>query len=75
MDDTAPVYGSVDPKTQRAAWTVGGRKLPIYESGIANLTERETTMLVHYGNGRSQQFSFVRVEEPDAKGDDGKAGG
>ena len=48
-DTTLPVYGSVDKKTQRAAWTVGDRKEPIYEAGFANLTKSETTMLVHLG--------------------------
>jgi len=27
----------VDKKTQRAAWTVGDRKEPIFEAGIASL--------------------------------------
>ena len=38
-DTTLPVYGAVDKKTQRAAWTVGDKKEPIYEAGIANLTK------------------------------------
>jgi hypothetical protein len=48
-DTTLPVYGSVDKETQRAAWTVGDRKEPIFEAGFANLTKSETTMLVHFG--------------------------
>ena len=64
-DNTSPVFGAVDQKTQRAAWTVGDRKTPIYEVGIANLTRNETTMLVHYGKDRSQQFTLIRIEEPD----------
>lgn len=64
-DTTDPVYGSVDKNTQRAAWTVGDRKTPVYEAGIANLTQDETTMLVHYGGDRSEQFSLVRIEEPE----------
>ncbi|HZZ81273.1 MAG TPA: hypothetical protein VFE62_22405 [Gemmataceae bacterium] len=67
-DATSVVVGSVDKKTQRAAWTVGDRKTPIYEAGIANLTENETTMLVHYGKDRTQQFSLIRIEDPDSKG-------
>ncbi len=66
-DSTALVFGSVDKKSQRAAWTVGDRKTPIYEAGIANLTRNETTMLVHYGKDRTQQFSLIRIEEPEAK--------
>jgi len=60
-DTTLPVYGSVDQKTQRAAWTVGDRKGPIFEAGVANLTKSETTMLVH-SKGRTQQWTLIRIE-------------
>jgi hypothetical protein len=66
-DNTSVVAGSVDQKTQRAAWTVGDRKTPVYEAGIANLTKNETTMLVHYEKGRAEQFSLIRIEEPETK--------
>jgi hypothetical protein len=54
----------VDKQSQRAAWTIGDRKMPIYEAGIANLTKDETTMLVHFSDDRTQQFSLVRLEQP-----------
>jgi hypothetical protein len=64
-DSAEPAAGSVDRKTQRAVWTVGGRKFPLYEAGIANLTNAETTMLVHFGQDKkSQQMTLVRIEEP-----------
>jgi len=65
-DTTLPVYGAVDQKTQRAAWTVGDKKEPIYEAGFANLTKSETTMLVHFGKDRTQQWTLVRVDQPTA---------
>jgi hypothetical protein len=72
-DTTEPVYGSVDKKTQRAAWTVGDRKTPVYEAGIANLTKDETTMLVHYSKDKTQQFTLVRIQKPeDEQPPDGK---
>jgi hypothetical protein len=64
-DTTEPVYGSVDAKTQRAAWTVGDRKTPVYEAGIANLTRDQTTMLVHFGKDKPQQFILVRLRQPE----------
>jgi hypothetical protein len=67
LDASYEVYGSVDKKSQRAAWTVGDRKTPVYEAGIANLTRESTTMLVHYGKGRTSQFVLVRLEDPEAK--------
>ena len=64
-DTTSPVYGSADKATRRAAWTVGDRKTPTYEAGIANLTKEESTMMVHYGKDRSQQYTLIRIEEPE----------
>jgi hypothetical protein len=63
-DNVLPVTGKVDRKTQRAAWTIGKRKDTVYEAGIANLTRRETTMLIHFGEKRTQQWTLVRLEEP-----------
>ena len=66
-DTTEPVYGSVDKNTQRAAWAVADRKTPVYEAGIANLTRDETTMLVHFAKDNSQQFTLVRVQQPEGE--------
>jgi hypothetical protein len=66
-DSTLPVSGKVDKKTQRAAWTVGDRKTTVYEVGFANLTKDETTMVVHYGTERTQQFTFIRIENPETE--------
>ena len=63
-DTTEKISGSVDKKTQRAAWTVGDRKNVVYEAGIANLTKEETTMLIHYGKDKTQQWTLVRIENP-----------
>jgi len=54
-------------KTQRAAWTVGDRKEPIYEAGIANLTQAETPLMVHFGKDRSQQWTLIRIDPPAEK--------
>ncbi len=62
-DQTEKISGSVDKKTQRAAWTVGDRKTPVYEAGAANLTKEETTMMVHFSKDRSQQWTLVRIEQ------------
>jgi hypothetical protein len=63
-DSNEPIVGSVDKKTQRAAWTVGQKGLPVYEAGIANLTKDQTTALVHFDKDKSQQFTLVRIEKP-----------
>jgi uncharacterized protein (TIGR03000 family) len=63
MDSTSPVYGSVDKKTQRAAWTIGAKKTPVFEAGIFNLTKNETPVLVHMGPDKTQQWLLVRVQQ------------
>jgi hypothetical protein len=66
-DTSEAVYGSVDKKTQRAAWMVGDKKAPVYEAGISNLTKDETTMMVHFSKDRSQQLTLVRIEQAQEK--------
>jgi hypothetical protein len=64
-NSVTPLSGSVDPKTQRAAWTIGGDKAPVYEAGIANLTKDEAPMLVHPGgDGQPRQFGLIRLQQP-----------
>ena len=61
-DTTLPVFGAVDPNTQRAAWTVGDKLNPVYETALANLTQDQATMLVHFGPESTQQWTLVRMQ-------------
>jgi hypothetical protein len=63
-DTTVPIQGAVDKKTQRAAWIAGEKKDTVYETGVGNLAQPETSMLVHIGGDRTQQWTLVRVEPP-----------
>jgi hypothetical protein len=67
-DAVAPISGAVDPKTQRAAWTVGDQKSPVFEAGIANLTTDQTTMLAHTADGQQKQFTLIRLPDPSQSG-------
>jgi hypothetical protein len=69
-DTTLLVTGSVDKKSQRAAWFVGDKKEIVYETGLGNLSQPETSMLVHFGKDRTQQWTLVRMERP--PGEEGK---
>ena len=64
-DTTLPIYGSVYKLTQRAAWIVGDTKDTVYETGVGNLSQPETSMLVHFGKDRTQQWTLVRLEKPE----------
>jgi hypothetical protein len=84
-DSQQNITGKVEKKSQRAAWTIGDKKTPIYETGLSNLTQQQTTVLVHRdtgtdgGTGKVEQMLLVRVpdqgNEPAGKaGKDGAAG-
>jgi hypothetical protein len=64
MDTTTPVYGSIDKKTQRAAWTIGKKTDRVFETGVYNLTHDQTPVLVHFGKDRTQQWLLVRMQQP-----------
>jgi hypothetical protein len=59
------VQGSVDKKTERAAWTVGDDSQTVYETGIYNLTMDQTAVIVHMGNDKTEQWSLVRLDQQD----------
>jgi len=41
----------VDQKNQRVAWSIKGKKWPIMETGLANLTKDTSGALIHFENG------------------------
>ena len=73
-DSTQNITGKVDKKTQKAAWTIGDKKTPVYEAGLTNLLGQQTTILVHRddgkaGDGKVEQMVLVRVDDKAGKGD------
>jgi len=68
-DIARPVKGTVDKKSQRAAWTFADGKDTdiVMETGIDNLTQDQTEALVHFGKDITQQWLMVRLPEPPAQ--------
>jgi hypothetical protein len=64
-DSAEPIQGVVDKASQRAVWTIGDNKDTVLETGIYNLTEDETAVLVHFGPEQTQQWLLVRLDEPE----------
>jgi hypothetical protein len=64
-----PLLGSVDDRTQRAAWAFadGEHKPIVFETSIYNLSKTETSMMVHFGPqaGDTEVWHLVRLEQPD----------
>ena len=66
-DSATPIVGALDKDSQRVAWHIQGKKSPVYEVGLFNLTQDQSTMLVHYNKDRTEQFKLFRIEQqPDS---------
>jgi len=74
-DTSQNITGKVDKKTQRAAWTIGDKKTPLYDAGLSNLAQQQTMILVHREGGKVEQMLLVRVEDDAAKDGVGKDAG
>ena len=59
-----PVTGAVDKHLQRVAWKVATGQGLVVETGLANLTQDESTALVHFGPDRTEQDLLVRIKQP-----------
>jgi hypothetical protein len=58
------VQGRVDPDTQRVAFTIGKDPNVVMETGLFNLTQNETPVLVHFGPSKTATYLFARLPEP-----------
>jgi len=63
-DSALSVQGMVDKQTQRAVWTIGENKNTTLETGIYNLTQEESPVLVHFGTEQTQQWLLIRLDQP-----------
>lgn len=63
-DNTLPIQGGADQKTQRAAWTVGTNANTVLEAGLSNLTQGHAPALLHK-NGKTERWNLVRLSQPE----------
>lgn len=59
------IEGSVDKKTQRAAFRPTKNPSMVAECGLYNLTQDALTVLVHLGKDRNETRKLIRLEEPE----------
>ncbi|TWT88250.1 hypothetical protein Mal64_17290 [Pseudobythopirellula maris] len=60
------MQGTIDQDSQRAAWGPRGKSWPIVETGLYNLTENEAGALLHFEDGQTQQWTLVRLDDPES---------
>jgi hypothetical protein len=59
-----PVQGKLDKKSKRVAWTVGTNKTVVYDTGIANLLSKQSSLLIHLDKSNTQQWNLIRLQQP-----------
>ena len=64
-NQTFPIQGRVDPQTQRVAFYVIGAENTVFETGMYNLTQSQTPVMIHKNGGRvTQNALLVRLNPP-----------
>lgn len=66
-DESAALYGSVDPKTQRVAFMISGNDDCVAECGLWNLTQDTVPLLVHVDKDRTEERTLVRLGDAETK--------
>jgi hypothetical protein len=64
-DEAFAVTGRVDRETQRVAFRIDNNPDVVYETGIYNLTQDQTPVLVHDGSDDPLTYLLVRLEQPE----------
>ncbi|MBI1246400.1 hypothetical protein GC197_00980 [bacterium] len=62
-DNSQPLTGSLDKQTQQVAWKVANNQKVTFQTDLTSLTEPETPVMVHFGDGSSQKMTLVRLPE------------
>jgi hypothetical protein len=67
-DSAHPLLGTVDKQSHKAAWYFAdGTENPmVFETSLDNLTEPQSTVMVHFGPGDVGVWQMVRLERPEA---------
>lgn len=71
--DQKPIAGRIDKETQNVAWRIGDNVETVYATTLANLTQDVSTIAIHFGKDRVQNWLLVRMPEPQPAGAPPKA--
>ncbi len=69
-DNDQQVRGAVDKKTQHVAFSVGASGKVVFETSLANLTQRQGAIAVHYENGKTSPWTLARYAQEPTSGYD-----
>ncbi|MEO8616786.1 MAG: mu-protocadherin-cell-suface protein [Luteolibacter sp.] len=63
-NDQRPIAGQIDKETQNVAWRIGDNIETVFATTLANLTQDVSTVAIHFGKDRVQNWLLVRMPEP-----------
>jgi hypothetical protein len=63
-NERSEVYGSLNKKTGRVSWTIGTNTATVFDAGIKDLTENDSSVLVHYSPTNTARMTLVRLQAP-----------
>jgi len=58
------VQGAVAKNDQRVAWQIAGNQSMVIETGLYNLTHKQSTALVHYDASDTVTMVLARIDQP-----------
>ena len=65
MFTSTPIQGAIDTKTAtRRAWKQLATPATVMETGLYNLTQSETPLLIHNGTSETRKVTMARIEDP-----------
>jgi hypothetical protein len=65
-NESLEIQGSLDRKTQRISWTIGSNPKTVFDAGLGDLINDQSTVLVHYGPDSTARMSLIRLQQPQA---------
>lgn len=65
-ETSVPIEGTVDSETSRAVLTPADKFFPMIETGLYNLIQDQTQVLVHFEDGTVEERLLVRLDKPEA---------
>jgi hypothetical protein len=62
QDRAYSINGQLDPSTQKVVWTSSKPNSPVASTGIYNLTQDSTPVILHFSDGSQQTWTMLRLE-------------
>src|SRR6185437_2376656 len=63
-NESSEIYGSLDKNTQRISWTIGTNTGTVFDTDLADLTNPDSSVLVHYSPTSTQRMALIRLQQP-----------